>query len=213
MCKRILKGVIFIILPMVIVVMGLIGSIYLLAQGVNYWIDISGSAHQAPADLNLSSYGKGTAFYPEFVRPSSSEKIEIEFTPSGALTTSVTLSVTLKESSNFLVVTPTFLTTTLVSTLTPAPLTFDIGTRNLRTPPKYTVLDVEVRDTSGQKVGYTKIMMTVDAWTGKTISIGSVGFGIVGTLATVVGLLVAIRSLFSSPHHHIDKALTQMREA
>ncbi len=195
MLGRILMGVVFVILPLIIVGAILFGSISLIGLGINYWTDVSGIAYDKSADFALQSYGKGTVIYPEFIRPAATQKIEVEFTPSGAIAANTVISVTVREGDSFLTVAPTVLTTTLTSASAPVPLKFDIITRNPKIPPKHADIDVEAYDTAGQKLGHASVQLTVNAWTGKLISVAAALGGIIGVLATALGLIKTLPNL------------------
>lgn len=195
MLERILMGVVFVVLPLIIVGAILFGSISLVGLGINYWTDVSGIAYDKSVDFALQPYGNGTVIYPEFIRPAATQKIEVEFTPSGAIVSSTVISVTVREGDSFLTVVSPVLTTTLTSASAPVPLKFDITTRNPKIPPKRADIDVEVYDAAGQRLGHAPVPLTVNAWTGKVVSMAAVLGGIIGVLATAFGLVVAGRTL------------------
>lgn len=195
MLKRILSRIIYIILPLIVVGALLVSCVVLIWQGVNYWIDVSGTAYDKSIDFTLQPYGKGTVIYPEFIRPNATQKIEIELTPSKVAAASTMVSVIVRKSDSFLTITPTVITTTMTSVSVPVPLKFDITARNPKVPPKRVDIDIEVYDTVGQRLGYVPISLPINAWTGKITSAAAILGGLIGVLATTASLAVTIRRL------------------
>jgi hypothetical protein len=192
---NILLNFLFVIIPVILSVLFVAFLVYLLVSGIAYWVDVSSSVHDQQQRVDLKPYGKATVFGPETVRPDDSYPLEVEIYPSDQISNTVVATVTIREDSDFLVLSSAQLTTTLTSTSQLVRLATGIETRNPKIPPRQVQLIADLDVNGSQRTGAAATLeMKVDDWTRKTIAAGSFIIGLIGVLGSIFGLYKVISS-------------------
>lgn len=170
----------------------ILGGGYLIYQGANYWVDISGPAPDKIQNFVLQSVGELSVIYPGVIRPRSTYTLEVELQPFVPITRTSVLTLTISEDSDFVWLSASTITIP-INTSALHHESFQLMTRNPSLPPRSVSLTINGHLGGSTESQVAKLDMRVDQLTVRVRAIASIIMGAIGSMAAVVGLAKAFR--------------------
>lgn len=175
-----------ILVPMIIVC----GSIFLIIQAANFWIEVMSPAKVYPIELGTTKPFAIRVFVPEKIRPEDPPQLEVEIKLLDNFDKEIEVRVNLIPQCDYLKANEPSL---MLKFGSQQPLVKSVGfkleVRNITPPPDCAVTIEVFQGNAPNPFASTIFRIIIDAWTGHLLAIIKLLLGIVGMLAGLRGLV------------------------